>query len=123
MENDYFLSVSEWIALLVMVSIIGFVLQRMYEIFVKGDGEINLKKFVVVVRQARPGEFGGYVSMQSIKRADEWRVAYAETPADAVNNVLGAGEVPVLWMAWESLSWWRKAVLHVREVWNFVRAA
>lgn len=81
------------------------------------------EKYVVVVRQARPGEFGGSVSMKSIKRTDEWRVTWAESAADAVNDVLGAGDVPVMWMRWDMLSKWRRVVLTVREWLSIIRGA
>lgn len=125
MLNDWAANwgVMQWVALIVVSAIVGYVLAELYLLFRPSEDESQYKKFVVIVRQARPGEFGGYVSMQSIKRTDEWRVTWAETAADAVNEVLGAGEVPVLWKSWESLSWWRKSVLNVREVWHFVRGA
>lgn len=123
MLNDWAANwgVMQWVALIAVLVIVVGVIGELYAIFAATEQEKGMQKFVVVVRQAAPGEFGGFVSMQSIRRTDDWRVTYADDAGDAVNQVLCAGEVPIIWMKWESLSRYRRAVLTVSEVWRFVR--
>lgn len=77
-----------------------------------------MQKWVVIVREAKAGEFGGTVTMKSVKRSDDWRVCEAATAAEAVADVLCAGEVPVMWRRWEDLTVVRRFQLTVRD---FVR--
>lgn len=114
------ISIEALLAGVVVFCICAYSLYPMVELMMPTDEEKRLKKYVVIVRQAAPGEFGGFVNMQSVRSSDDWRVTWAESSGDAVSMVLGAGEVPVVWGAWDSLSWGRRAFLNVREFWRFV---
>lgn len=116
-EENLYWQVWGWLVFCVVVGYIGTLdwsryWRDRYSMLSNGDG--GYQRFVVVVRQAAPGQFGGAVSMKSVRRTDDWRVTWAESAGDAVNNVLGAGEVPVVWMRWNMLPVWKRAVLTLR---------
>lgn len=101
-----------------MCALVVFEVWAMWWTFKSENQVAGLQKWVVIVRAAKAGEFGGLVSMKSVRKGDEWRVTEADSAAGAVCEVLGAGEVPVVWRKWEDLSLLRRMQLTVRD---FVR--
>lgn len=83
--------------------------------------EGGVEKYVVVVRNALPGEFGGRAGAAAVRMGDDWRVVSSRSAAEAVSEVLGAGEVPVHWCKWKDLPVMRRALLRIRDAVRFVR--